>query len=400
MQAEPGRSGDPFIEVDSIVTRGDLARADRMLRVLAGHEQYRMRAIQTLENLHRTPGFELQADEVEISKALDTVQTRMHRYETAHFVTLSDCDASWTREKSALLERTHHQYFRWVNQIGLDLLPPERKLLCIIFRDYEQYRSFAQRVDNVDAPWAGGYFATRANRVVLFDDRNSPTIVEAMSRLSEHEDKVAETRERARQTARNGMQSMADSLSAGADRLEAEVRANKDRIRAHAERMSTAKTIHESVHMLSYNTGLQQPGRVYPFWISEGLSTAFETADPARPFGPRERYQPREDSFDRVMEEGRLIPLGKVVTVAAGIAEADELGDPVYAQSYMLFVYLSRTSPDAMKRYLRELNRLPNGYYTPEYHLTLFENHFGRVDAVERSLLRSRNPATRSASAE
>lgn len=400
MHAEPTRTGDPFIEVDTIVAQGDLARADRMLRALANNEQYRLRAIQTLENLHRSPGFELRADEVEIAKALDAVQTRMHRYETAHFVTLSDCDASWTREKSALLERTHHQFFRWVDQIGMDLLPPERKLLCIIFRDYEQYRSFAQRVDNVDAPWAGGYFATRANRVVLFDDRNSPSIVEAMSKLAEHEGKIAETRERARQTARHGMQSMADSLSAGADRLEAEVRANKERIRAHAERMSTAKAIHESVHMLSYNSGLQQQGRVYPFWISEGLATAFETGDPARPFGPRERYQPREDSFDRVMEEGRLIPLGKVVTVAAGIAGADELGDPVYAQSYLLFVYLSRTAPDSMKRYLRELNRLPSGYYTSEYHLTLFENHFGRVDAVERAMMRSRSPATRSASAE
>lgn len=400
MHAEPTRAGDPFIEVDAIVAKGDLAQADRMLRALAEQEPYRLRAIQALENLHRSPGFELRADEVEIARALDSVQTRMHRYETAHFVTLSDCDATWTREKSALLERTHHQFFRWVSQIGLDLLPPERKLLCIIFRDYEQYRSFAQRVDNVDAPWAGGYFATRANRVVLFDDRNSPSIVEAMSKLAEHERKVAETRERARQTARNGMQSMADSLNAGADRLEAEIRANKERIRAHAERMSTAKTIHESVHMLSYNTGLQQPGRVYPFWISEGLATAFETGDPARPFGPRERYQPREDSFDRVMEEGRLIPLEKVVTVAAGIAGADELGDPVYAQSYLLFVYLSRTAPDSMKRYLRELNRLPNGYYTPEYHLTLFENHFGRVDAVERAMMRTRPAATRSASAE
>lgn len=383
-----------------MVAQGDLARADRMLRVLAEREQYRLRAIQTLENLHRSPGFELRADEVEIAKALDTVQTRMHRYETGHFVTLSDCDASWTREKSALLERAYHQFFRWVDQIGLDLLPPERKLLCIIFHDYEQYRSFAQRVDNVDAPWAGGYFATRANRVVLFDDRDSPAIVEAMSKLAEHEAKVAETRERARQTARNGMQSMSDSLNAGADRLEAEVRTNKERIRSHAERMSTAKTIHESVHMLSYNTGLQQQGRIYPFWISEGMATAFETGDPAQPFGPREPYQAREDSFNRVRDEGRLIPLEKVVTVAAGIAGADELGDPVYAQSYLLFVYLSRTAPDAMKRYLCELNRLPSGYYTPEYHLTLFENHFGRVDAVERAMLRSRAVSTRSASTE
>lgn len=396
-----GETGaDPFVQVDALIAQGELARADRALRVLADQDAHRLRATQALETLHRMPTFELKADEYEIERALATVQTRMHRYETAHFVTLSDCDAAWTREKSALLERAHHQFFRWVDQIGLDVLPPEKKLLCIIFADYEQYRGFAERVDNVDAPWAGGYFATGSNRVVLFDDRQSPPILEAMGKLSEHEERLAQTRERASQARRNGLDTVADALTEAADRLDTEVRANKDRIRAHTERMSTAKTIHESVHMLSYNTGLQRQGRVYPFWVSEGMATAFETGDPARPFGPRESYEAREESFDRVLSEGKLIPLEKVVTVPAGIAGADQLGDPVYAQSYMLFSYLSRTSPDAMKRYLQELNKLPSGYYTAEYHQSLFEQHFGRIDALERAMERSRRAGMRAAAAE
>lgn len=398
--ADTTESRDPFIKVEEAISSGDLARADRMLRVLADNEQYRLRAVQSLENLHRMPGFELPVNEREIEKALATVQTRMHRYETAHFVTLSDCDASWTREKSALLERSHHQYFRWIDQIGLDLAPPDHKLLCVVFSDYEQYRSFAKRVDNVDAPWAGGYFATRANRVVLFDDRQSPAIKEAMGKLSEHEAHIAQTRERARTTARSGMQAMADALNQAADRLEGEVNANKERICAHAERMSMAKAVHECVHMLSYNTGLQLQGRVYPFWISEGLATAFETGNPALPFGPREEYEAREESFDRVVAENRLIPLEKIVTVPAGIAGADELGDPVYAQSYMLFSYLSRTAPDAMKRYLQELSRLPSGYFDAEHQVALFESRFGRIEAVERAMLRSRGQSRRASAGE
>ncbi|GAB4384720.1 MAG: hypothetical protein Kow0022_08150 [Phycisphaerales bacterium] len=399
--ADGGSSRDPFSRVDEAMASGDLVRADRLLRVLADDEQHRLRAIQALESLHRMPGFELPVDEAEIERALATVQTRMHRYETAHFVTLSDCDASWTREKSALLERTHHQYFRWIDQIGLDVAPPDHKLLCILFSDYEQYRSFARRVDSVDAPWAGGYFATRANRVVLFDDRHSPAIREAMERLSEHEARIAETRARAQRTSRSGMQAMADALNQAADRLEAEVEANRQRISAHAERMSIAKAVHECVHMLSYNTGLQLQGKVYPFWISEGLATAFETGEPSQPFGPREAYEAREASFDRIAEENRLIPLNRLVSVPAGIAGADELGDPVYAQSYVLFTYLSRTAPDAMKRYLHELNRQPSGYFDPEQQIALFERHFGRIEAVERALLRSRGQSrlTRQASA-
>lgn len=385
----PGRA-DPFGEITSVMRTGDLARADRMLRRLLDDDQHRKRAVQTLTRLHQLDSFKLQADERAIEKALESVGTNMQRYETPHFVTLSDCDASWTRAKSALLERTYHQFYRFSEQFGIEVVPPGKKLLCVVFADYEQYRRFAERVDRVDAPWAGGYFATRSNRVVLFDDRDSPAITEAMTTLEEHRSKARETRERAARAARTEWGAMSDALNEAAAQLEIQVDSNRVRLLEHAEKLATSKTIHEAVHLLSYNSEMQSLSQVYPFWVSEGLATAFETDQPNLPFGPTRPYEVREHGFDRVIADGRLIDMKTVVTLPAGLEGADLLGDPIYAQSYALFSHLARTSPGAMRDYLAELRTMPSGYFNKELQQAVFEKHFGRLAAVERTLVRGR----------
>jgi Protein of unknown function (DUF1570) len=384
---------DPFANIAAVMRSGDLARADRMLRRLLDDDRHRQRAVQTLERLHQLETFNLEPDELTIGRALKSTGTVMRRYETQHFVTLSDCDAAWTRKKTALLERTYHQFYRFTEQFGIEVVPPERKLLCIIFADYERYRRFAKSVDGVDAPWAGGYFATRSNRVVLFDDRDSPAINQAIDTLEEHQSQARETRERAIKAASTDWDSMAEALSLAADRLDAQVDTNRARILAHAERLATSKTIHEAVHLLSYNSRLQSLGRVYPFWVSEGLATAFETDKPGLPFGPTRSYAPRETGFDRVVAESRLIPIDTVVTVPAGLEGADQLGDPIYSQSYQLFTHLAQSSPGAMRDYLAELQRMPSSYFNRDLHKAVFEKHFGRLGAIERALTRGRGEA-------
>ncbi len=384
---------DPFIDIAAVMRSGDLPRADRMLRRLLESDTYRVRATQTLRRLHDLDEYELQPDERAIERTLAQVGTVMRRYETPHFVTLSDCDAAWTRTKTALLERTFHQYYRFTEQVGLGVVPPERKLLCVVFADHERYRNFAKRIDGVDAPWAGGYYATQSNRVVLFDDRDSPAITDAMTQLEEHQRSARETRARAITAASTESQAMADALKLAADRLDAQVDSNRSRILDHAEQLATSKTIHEAIHLLSYNSGLQSLGRVYPFWVSEGLATAFETDRPNLPFGPTRPYNQRERGFDRVIADDCLIDMHTVVTLPAGLEGADLLGDPIYSQSYQLFTHLSRTSPGAMRDYLTELQRMPSGFFNEDIHRSMFEKHFGRLEAIERSMCRGRGAA-------
>ena len=381
---------DPFADIAAVMRTGDLPRADRMLRRLLDDDRYRMRAVQTLNRLHQLDSFKLEPDELAIDRALQSVGTTMQRYETMHFVTLSDCDATWTRAKSALLERTYHQFYRFAEQFGIEVVPPAKKLLCVVFADYDQYRRFAETVDRVDAPWAGGYFATRSNRVVLFDDRDSPAITEAITTLDAHQARARETRERALKAAETDWAAMADALNEAAERLEVQVDSNRARILEHAEKLATSKTIHEAIHLLSYNSELQSLSKVYPFWVSEGLATAFETDAPNLPFGPTRPYEVREQGFDRVVADGRLIDMQTVVTLPAGLEGADLLGDPIYAESYALFSHLARTAPGALRDYLAELRNMPSGYFNKELQQAVFEKHFGRLSAVERTLVRGR----------
>lgn len=385
-----GQSTDPFAHIEQVVQSGDLPRADRLLRRLAEDHRYRLRATQTLHQLHARRDYSLSAHEAGIERALARAGTGLRRYETAHFVVLSDCDPTWTRSKMALLERTRHQYLRFVEQLGFLTVPHEHKLLCVMFSNHEQYSEFASSEDRVNAPWAGGYFATQANRVVLFDDRQGPAIREAHAKLDEHAARAADARARAESALEEEWTAMAESLAEAAAKLEADVAASRQRIDEHADRLANAKTIHEAVHLLAYNTGLQSLGRVYPFWVSEGIATAFETANPDLPFGPRHPYADREESYERLMREDRLLPLKQVVSVPAGLQGADELGDAIYSQSYVLFTHLVRTSPAAVKRYIEELNAQPSGHFDAEFQVALFEKHFGRLGALERTLKRGR----------
>ncbi len=324
------------------------------------------------------------ADAEAIRSTLAQLGPGFHVTETRHFVVISDCDAQWRSRREALLERTYRQVTRFAARIGVPTRPPASKLMCVMLQDHDAYEAFGRAHDRIHHHWVAGYYAAEPNRVVLYDDRTNPGLLEAERKLEALERKAEEARARASDL--DGRPPAAE-LEAHAAKIEAFVRDERARLGTSVDVRSEAKTIHEAAHLVAFNCGLQSRSHRYPMWVTEGLATSFETDDPERPFGPDRPYEHREAQFRDALDAGAIEPLGAFLgrTRPDGAAER---ADAQYAQSYALFRYLARFHRDELGALLRDIAAEPPGEISASRHVELFERRLGPVGPLERRWLR------------
>jgi len=362
---------------------GRLEEADHWLRNAWLVDPARHTAAQRLRELHDARGFRLATDEDAITLTQQQLGRGFRRSETKHFVILSNCNSAWTRNKASILERTRHEFFRFAKHLGLPVIPHERKLLCVLINDHEQYQSFAREHDHLSAGWIAGHYSIDSNRVVFYNDLTSPAFAAALHTLDGYDDLAQQERGRAD---RAPTRDQAQSLMRHAGELEREARARREDLGDQADRFATAKTIHEAVHLLSFNTGVQAPSRAYPLWLSEGLASSFETDDPSRAFGPLYPSETRENTFRRLRDEHALIPWGDLLTLREPPPSGDQHVEAIYAQSLVLFSHLARFHSDALGAYL--LNATNHAPDPGEDNVARFERFFGPLDNIAREIKR------------
>jgi hypothetical protein len=369
-------------------SRGDIAGADDRFRRAWRDAGVREEAAAALHELHKTPGFKLGVDEAIVGRNARLVGSSFRRTETPHFVILSDCAPDWTQARGRVLERTRDQFFRVAARLGAPVYPHRTKLLCILFDSRDDYTAFARAHDGMEAGWVAGYYATLSNRIVFYNDSSSPGFAAADERLEEAQAQVRQLRDRAMDAERESRPDAARQLRTRADDLERQVKKERTRLEKAAGASSTAKATHEAVHLLAFNTGLQQPDRDYPFWVSEGLATTFETESVENAFGPdRPPTQPsRKDRFDDLRTRRKLIPLAELIRMTEAPSGDAERADAMYAQSQTLFATLFAHDPKALGGYLADLAEGPEA--DPARRAALFEARFGSPEQVEKRLLR------------
>lgn len=322
-------------------------------------------------------------DETAVATTLGLLGPGFRALESRRFVVLSDCAPSAMREQLERLERTHHQFGRFVRRLGLEVGPIRRKLICILFEDRAAYRAFARLRDDVRDPWIAGYYAPATDRIVFYCGSDNPSVVEARARLASMRDDVVAIADEARRARVEGRRDRAEQLElhrhACIDHLERETR----RIDAFEHQVAAATTLHEAFHQLAFHTGLQSARVQYPIWISEGLATAFESDRPGEAFGPEHEYAPRREGFVTLLAEGAMIPLRDLVARASAADADDATVNAIYHQSYALVTWLARRARPGLVRYLEALRREPTGRVAPHRAVALFEEAFGDADALE-----------------
>jgi hypothetical protein len=170
------------------------------------------------------PGFRLSVDTAALEATQVLLGEGFRRADTSHFVVLSDCDTAWTNTRAQVLERTRDQYFRVAKRMGVLVVPHERKLLCVFFKDHEMYRAFARTHDRVEAAWVAGYYSTAANRIVFFNEASAPGYEDAGAQLDTYRARVRSLREQADAARANGQAVLAERFGTQADDLEERIR--------------------------------------------------------------------------------------------------------------------------------------------------------------------------------
>ncbi|TVQ56117.1 MAG: DUF1570 domain-containing protein [Phycisphaerales bacterium] len=326
------------------------------------------------------------------SKSLRLAQEALPRqfrtHETRRFIVLSDADPQWTRQQAERLERAHHQFHRFARRHGLEPLPLEHKLVCILFEHYDDYREFAMNHDEVADPWIAGYYAPADDRIVFYNIESNPDLLRARTKLSQLERDMNIIIGEADQAEQSGDTARAETLRHNASQYHDHMQSERERIESFAKQVMTATTVHEAVHQIAFHTRVQSPFVHYPLWISEGMATAFETDTPGQAFGPDHDYAPRRDTFEDLLGKQQLLPVAELVQLTDLNGAPSWYVRAVYHQSYALFTWMNRFRAEDLRTYLQRMREQPPGRQSRERHLKIFTECFGDPDRLERAWLR------------
>ncbi len=326
------------------------------------------------------------------TSAVDPLQAKLgtgfRTYRSRSYLVLSDADDAWTRSRITLLERAREQYFRDLDRLGVPVHPHAHRLVCVFFGQHAEYLTFARTHDGFDAGWTAGYYSLAHNAIIIHDDRTSPSLTRVMREIDGYQQRIDELIGRAKDADRKRQLEQAALLRDAATDLDANLRKERQRVEDEVLRFGVAKVLHEAIHLLAFNTGLQTRGSSYPLWVSEGLAASFEAHGTNGQFGFAFPYEPRELELETLALQDKLPGLRQLLTLDDNTNLRADTARPIYAVAYGLFKELHRTQRDQLAAYLAELADLPAGPQTPAQHLERFERHFGEVDLVERRVAR------------
>lgn len=269
-------------------------------------------------------------------------------HQTEHFVICSDASELYTAFCGRLLEKVVAEYLKFFEGSDAQLLKLTAKLPVLVFRDAVRFQEFARRqhpdTDFTDVP---GYYSVRDNQMLI--------------------------------TAISG------------DRA---FRTNSDVVRELKKKPRQVETIvHEAVHQLAFNTGLQVRYADNPMWLSEGLAVFFERASGrsstiwSRPGEVSRIHLP---GFHAATSQNRLrLPLTDLLESDQAFQSPDHLAD-AYAEGWAVAFFLIRSDRAAFDRLLLQLqSRKPLQPVGAAARLAEFETATGRsLDDFERYFLR------------
>ncbi len=252
----------------------------------------------------------------------------------------SETYARWVGDLYEKLYKTFHKY--WDRQI--ELREPRLPMVALVFRSREAYLQFARPEVGDMANDMVGYYHLQTNRIVSFDITGIQGLAQPGQRIASRE---------------MLMQLFAQPL---------------------AER-TVATVVHEAVHQIAYNCGLQVRLADNPKWVSEGMAMFFEVPDAKSNvlWGTIGKVNPFQlVQFRKFMANRPADSLTTLISDDSRFSGASEDVRAAYAESWALTYYLMKAQKKNFAAYLAELGQLkPLGETDPRQRMELFKKHFG-----------------------
>lgn len=270
-----------------------------------------------------------------------------------HFAVHGDSGTPRERTDRILdvLERTHAVFYRELGRAGFELKPLSEPLVWLVFADRAEFGRYMRQAEGMEVPDLDGYYSPRTNRVaLLFRESHA-------GEVSAGEVKPAVAGEGATEPLRrpNGY---IGERSGAFPRREA----------------------HEAAHQLAFNSGLQKRGVMYPFWVAEGLATAFET-DSGQ--GPGAINVTRCRHLLAARRKGSLVPLYEFLVCVQVRLENTQRVQETYGQAWGVFHYLFTQHPARLREYLRSLAEYAPGQQSLVIRRKLVAEALGPPDELE-----------------
>ncbi len=277
---------------------------------------------------------------------------------TRHFKLLHEPGVSYAGVVGRTLEDAYRHFYEVFTQAGFDLSRPKDRLVWICFPQKSGFNQYALQVERMDLSWLDGYYSTLTNRVAIVQTDEGGRQREEMSPSSDRDMRVAVA---AHRSPRDGVLPMS----------------------AVGPRFDVTRLTHEVAHQLSFNSGIQQRGVVYPLWVSEGLATKFEFSGTEGP-GLDHVNTPRLNGLLEAYAAGELVPLRQFV-VQTTVPPDASVGRRYYAQAWGFFYFILTERPESLRTYLHRLaeNRIER--HDAATMLTEFTDAFGPVETLERA---------------
>jgi hypothetical protein len=270
---------------------------------------------------------------------------------TKHYCICFDTSRAYAQWCAALFERLHDAFTNFWKQAGIEMTPPPRPLLVVIFADRQRYEAFAARDLGTAADRVVGYYNLMTNRVTTFDLTGSAGLPRPAGQAA----------------ARAGLEILGSPEASG----------------------MVATLVHEATHQMAFNGGLHQRLAPVPLWLSEGVATYFETPDLASDRGWKGIGNVNTARLERFLANQRAGALEQIVLGDEPFRRPDEALD-AYARAWALTFFLTQTRKAAFVGYLRTISRKePLADDSEEERLHDFKTAFGASPAeLEEPLLR------------
>jgi hypothetical protein len=252
---------------------------------------------------------------------------------STHFLSIGDAPRSFHEDALEICEALSKDFLNYFRGRGFKVAYPDRRMTVVAL---DSVASFGKYIGEVPGTNVGGQYELDTNQLVIFDLRS----------------------------------------------LDVELNAEK-------KRLNTLALVHETIHMLCFNTGLLSRDADVPVCISEGLATYGELwlrARGTKAFGTVN--EARLDALIDARNEKLPIPLGRLLE-DDDLFFQSETEQIAYAESWLLVSSLLKGPPAQAQKFQAYLAGLPKRGATKK-RLDHVEARLGPIRSLEQDIRRFR----------
>jgi hypothetical protein len=329
-------------------------------------------------------------DQLAAEMRRDFVVIRTHHYRICY--NSSDVFAEISGE---LLEKVYDQFVYFFTDRQFDPAPITDRLEVVLFDTREQYVAYAKKI-KAEFAHSAGFFESTTGRCYFYDTLNTGQFYQQRNQLEQviaeskrMQDEIEQNRD-AESYVFTGSEGKKETISRDEalrrlDRDQANIDGLLDQLRLHYDEANITTSVHEAVHQLAWQCGIQSRTHETPLWLSEGMATYFEAANRGQWNGPGEVHRHRLKLFLVDNDSEKYISLYELVSTDKLFQLDQSRAGDAYAASWALFYYLSEQYHEELFDYIYDLSlRIIPGPYSRNERFKDIEGYFGDRNDLER----------------